>query len=69
MLKPCPTCGRRDSLLLNTNLLRTRKQGVHHVICDATNGGCGTSTSFYRTDREAIEAWERGDIWHKGGRR
>lgn len=55
-LKRCPFCGRIDSL-------EVVKCGVVHyqyfVSCAMYKHGCGASSYYAETEREAIKAWNR----------
>lgn len=72
-LKPCPFCGKRAPVrVLDSNELEGVGPGDegyesnpdHAVVCSFTDGGCGASSGYRSTGREAVEAWNR-----RGGER
>ena len=59
-LKPCPFCGKTDSLVV------WAEGDQYHVVCDAadcadgtSNGGCGASSGFADSIAEAAKAWNK----------
>lgn len=55
-LKPCPFCGRVDSV--------TRQKFdtlicLYSVFCDRDKGGCGAYGPYECIEEDAIEAWNR----------
>ena len=59
-LKPCPFCGRKPSKVHEHYIVGTAKI-YYSVSCKAPMSKCGIkpSTGFYKTQEEAIEAWNR----------
>ena len=56
-LKPCPFCG---GTRLFVGTFAECKMQRYAVCCDYLEGGCGASIGGNcRTEREAIEAWNR----------
>lgn len=58
-LKPCPFCGRADSVnrdKFDTLILRF---SLYSVFCDRDKGGCGAYGAYERTEEDAIKAWNR----------
>lgn len=58
-LKLCPFCGNKNTLNVST----AKELGYFGtdgfaVVCAATDGGCGASSAFYKTEQEAIAAWD-----------
>jgi Lar family restriction alleviation protein len=64
-LKPCPFCGATDNKKLRptSGVELSREEGIFQVFC----WECGASSGYFRTEQEAIEAWNRrvdnGYIW------
>lgn len=67
-LKPCPFCGRVKPFLGRLTEIET--VDANHpdydllneqfaVVCDAQNGGCGTTSGFFASKNKACEAWNR----------
>lgn len=52
-LKPCPFCGKRDTLEINFDEGNANCQ----IICNFNKGGCGSSSGFRHTEDEAIKLW------------
>lgn len=72
-LLPCPFCGKAHTMKLTT-AQELAEEGeddpepwMHSdsfgVLCDASHpggpGGCGASSGFFPSEREAVEAWNR----------
>ena len=58
-LKPCPFCGGYAIALQVGETIEDRQ---YQVICPWDNNelhGCGSSSGFYETLKDAIEAWNR----------
>ena len=49
-LKPCPFCGKSETVHCDTKTFCT-------VTCVPSEGGCGGSTGLFCTESEAVEAW------------
>lgn len=67
-LKPCPFCGSVKVELVNkTRYVMNEYAGQDwYVLCDA----CCSSTGFYISDHDAVNAWNRRDgdqEWKKCG--
>lgn len=65
-LNPCPFCGKDVSVFTNCQELELCSGEVcradsHYycVVCSFHNGGCGASSGFHPTCREAAEAWNK----------
>lgn len=64
-LKPCPFCGRQNIELDSSKELEEYENfeechsEYYTLVCDWNKGGCGASSGFYPTIKEAIEAWNR----------
>ena len=62
-LKPCPFCGRVDKLKVWKTEQRAANVVIENwrVVCnrEGDETGCGGSGCVRRTQREAIEAWNR----------
>ena len=56
-LKPCPFCGSEKLVILEEvaygNILN------YAVCCDFDHGGCGATSGYRISEKEAIEAWNR----------
>jgi Lar family restriction alleviation protein len=59
-LKPCPFCGRKPSKVREYYAVGT-KNIYYAVECKAPNTKCFVKpkTTFFKTQEEAIEAWNR----------
>jgi len=72
--KNCPFCGKGSALkLITSQALAEQDSGYDNefwghseswvMLCDASQpdgfGGCGGSSGFFPTTREAVEAWNR----------
>lgn len=68
-LRECPFCGRSDTVTLMTarEMEDCKSSGTCQlrdcesvtVVCDFTQGGCGASGRYARTEEEAAECWNR----------
>jgi len=65
-LLPCPFCGKDVARFSNCQELEAcedrkcpEESHYHTVICTFNGGGCGASSGFYPTYREAAQAWNR----------
>lgn len=56
-IKPCPFCGKSDCVEFNWKDNRVNPQV--RVICNATKGGCGSSSGFRHNEEEALELWNK----------
>ena len=54
-IKPCPFCGRTNTVNAHYDEETDRLQ----IICDYNKGGCGSSSGFKETDAEAWELWNK----------
>lgn len=57
-IKPCPFCGKSDCVEFNWEESDDSYPQVQ-VICDATKGGCGSSSGFKDTEEEVLELWNK----------
>ena len=65
-LKPCRFCGGKKLVLTTSkgvqdcvNFGECNECGYYTVVCDFNKGGCGASSGYRATKKEAIEAWNR----------
>ena len=58
-LKPCPFCGSSDAPRLDTRHGKDGWRDRYMVVCDYTDGGCGSSSGWYYYFVEAIERWNQ----------
>ena len=63
-LKNCPFCGGKSIVITNCkeledcqNFEKCGNSEYVAVVCDCTQGGCGASSGYKPTEKEAIEAW------------
>lgn len=65
ILKPCPCCGNKDPEIVEyppqENDVRIYHSKRYSVLCRFNDGpeGCGLESGHYKTEDEAVEAWER----------
>lgn len=52
-LKPCPFCGGIYQLIDDPSAIDIA------VVCNANDGGCGSSSGHYRSQEEAIKYWNK----------
>lgn len=52
-LKPCPFCGKTDTVLVN------RDDTQYAVFCSVHKNGCGGASGYYYSEDEAIEKWNQ----------
>ena len=57
--KPCPFCGRADSVTRDKFYTLIPSFSLYAVFCDKDKGGCSAYGPYKRTEEEAIEAWNR----------
>lgn len=57
-LKPCPFCGGRNLEIDPYKFLKTGDLR-YAVVCDYKNQGCGASSGYCTSIKEAIAAWNR----------
>ena len=57
-LKPCPFCGAEESVYVGKDD-EVDDARPYTVCCDFTLGGCGASTGYAETPKEAIAMWNR----------
>lgn len=65
-LRECPFCGKQVTVVSdceeascetsNCDICGCRK---YQIVCDFTQGGCGSSGGFHTTEEGAIAAWNR----------
>lgn len=60
-LKPCPFCGRIDTLSIDDITHRLDDVSIvqYHVVCNANKSGCGSSSGYEYSKNDAVEAWNR----------
>lgn len=66
-LAPCPFCGKDVAIFSNCQELELcetfekcpAENHYHCVVCSYVNQGCGSSSGFYPTYREAAAAWNK----------
>lgn len=65
-MKPCPFCGSLDcpeishiSEAVDRITLELLELDQWAVVCAFTRGGCGASSGFKSSQREAMDAWNR----------
>jgi len=67
-LKPCPFCGGTGKTLMIKSVAELEDCKNFEecddcefvcVVCSFTDGGCGSTSPYRPTDKEAIEAWNR----------
>lgn len=53
-LKPCPFCGAEEF----TTVIEDEDDNSYFLVsCDASNGGCGASCGYKRSEEDAITEW------------
>lgn len=57
-IKPCPFCGKSDCVEFNWEGDIVTPLQVQ-VICNATKGGCGSSSGFKDSEEEAWKLWNK----------
>lgn len=61
--KRCPFCGSNEIVVCTScDLFRQIEENGefgYYAVCDAQRGGCGSSTGWHTTKKEAIDAWNR----------
>lgn len=50
-LKPCPFCGKTSSVQWDSY------NGIHYILCNIKNGGCGSTSGGYENKSETLELW------------
>ena len=66
-LKPCPHCGKIDTVGIATcveleeceNFECCESDGYVCVVCDVNKGGCGAAGGYAPSEEEAAEKWNR----------
>ena len=65
-LKKCPFCGGEHIEIDSCNGLEACENfeecgdaGYTAIVCDVTKGGCGASSGYFRSQDDAINAWNR----------
>lgn len=58
-LKPCPFCGRADSVTRDKYSSLIPGYSLYAVFCDKNKQGCGAYGPYKRTEEDATEAWNR----------
>lgn len=73
-LKPCPFCGKAGTVeITDAHDLEECENfedeecpaetggscGFHAVVCSVHKGGCGASSGYAPTEKEAVELWNR----------
>ena len=65
-LAPCPFCGKDTVAFISCREVgvcgefnRCGQEGSWAVACSFLHGGCGSSSGFFQTKREAAQAWNR----------
>lgn len=53
-LKPCPFCGKSDSLVFVDDCRAYRQ-----IVCDVFHGGCGASSGMSSDIEDVIRVWNR----------
>lgn len=76
-LKPCPFCGKSVAVLSDVQdcemcanfesnacprFTNQKSCPWIFVVCNCSKGGCGTTTGWFRSEEDAIEAWNRRNI-------
>ena len=57
---PCPFCGGRNlEVLTSAELCDSGRDDEFTVCCSYNSGGCGATSGYCKTKREAIEKWNR----------
>ncbi len=60
-LQPCPFCDNKN-FQIETDL-SMGEPAQYLIVCDIHNGGCGASSGYRDTEKEAIKAWStRADV-------
>lgn len=62
----CPFCGGKiiefdscQGLEDCVNFEKCEENGYYAIVCSGNKGGCGASTGYFVTKREAVVAWNR----------
>ena len=59
-LKPCPHCGGRNVAAMSSDEINHDNNGHDFTVCCLFSaGGCGATSGYRKTKKEAIEAWNR----------
>lgn len=65
-LSPCPFCGKDSAMFISCREVgacgefnRCGQEGSWAVACSFLRAGCGSSSGFFQTKREAAQAWNR----------
>lgn len=57
-LKPCPFCGGKKLVITNCEDLDTYGNN-YNICCDFNQGGCGASSGYRSSIKEAVELWNK----------
>ena len=52
-IKPCPFCGKSDTVEIECDSEHI------YVFCNTYNDGCGASSGYCNTEEEALELWNK----------
>lgn len=52
-IKPCPFCGKSDTVEIECD------SEYIYVFCNTYNDGCGASSGYANTEEEALELWNK----------
>ena len=61
-LKPCPHCGLTSTVWVGTRAKIsgiTAEGGDFAVNCNMLYGGCGATSGYCETEKEAVDCWNR----------
>ncbi len=64
MLNECPFCHSKSALRIITGIEvdKTAYGDNYAVRCSACDGGCGATSGFVRTEKEAVELWNKASL-------
>ena len=55
LLEPCPFCGESAQEMISQR--DPDGNQMYSVLCDSTQGGCGSASGYYKDPLDSIVAW------------